>query len=151
MKTYSISSIQIVYLENYIVYPSALEFLFAKGGKMKVSKFSAIFIILASFILSATLCIASEEKEKNTASQEQREYSEHIKEWKKDYDREQVERQKAVEEYGKQLEGYGKLLERGEKQQDKTEEQQKRFDQILSVWEKQQKQYQEYLNSLKKN
>lgn len=126
------------------------------------SKFPVIFVIVTTLILSATLCIASE---KNTAQQEQGARSEYPKGWKESFDRVQAERQKTVEEYkkqqeeskrqqeeyGKQLERYEKFLERGEKQQDKTEEQQKRFDRILSVWENQQKQYQEYLNSLRKN
>jgi hypothetical protein len=42
------------------------------------------------------------------------------------------------------------ILQRLLKQSEKTEEQQKRLDGLLSVWEKQQKQYQAYLDSLEK-
>jgi|GEM_PF-6455081 len=42
------------------------------------------------------------------------------------------------------------ILQRLLKQSEKTEEQQKRLDSLLSAWEKQQKQYQAYLDSLGK-
>lgn len=42
------------------------------------------------------------------------------------------------------------ILQRLLKQSEKTDEQQKRLDNLLSVWEKQQRQYQSYLDSLGK-
>ena len=150
----------------------------AKGGKMKILKFSIIFVIITIFAIKTVVCLAEEEKSQNTSIDAKKVFLENLKKRQEDYEKNQQESQKALEEYKKQqeesgkmqeeykkqlgesgrtqevakqqAEQYGKLLERSEKQQDKTEEQQKRYDKILSVWEGQQQQYQKYLDGLNK-
>lgn len=58
------------------------------------------------------------------------------------------EEQKSFDEYKRQQAEYAKILEETKSQLGVTTSQQERYDRILETWERQQKEYQEYLDGL---
>jgi hypothetical protein len=137
--------------------------------EIKVKYFSTISIIyiLALGTLSSVVRASDSQTPSSSNTQNQSRYVQQLAE----YDRQQAQTKKQLDDYAqmltnsqknleleeqlrvraeKQQDAYERILDREQKLIEKQEEQTQRFEVILNTWGTQQKQYQSYLDSLTK-